>query len=103
MFSSISPVQHADARLRGGYARWSVRFVLRHRHIRLTLSLCLSAAVCGNVFASPNPAQVRRGIDLVDSDAGCAIFLLVIYVSDEGIPERLLSSSKLNRREPVPR
>ncbi|KAJ7213587.1 dihydroxyacetone kinase [Mycena pura] len=31
----------------------------------------LSAAVCGNVFASPNPAQVRRGIDLVENDAGC--------------------------------
>ena len=29
------------------------------------------AAVCGNVFASPNPAQVLRGINLVESDAGC--------------------------------
>ncbi|KAF8891150.1 Dak1 domain-containing protein [Mucidula mucida] len=30
----------------------------------------LTAAVCGNVFASPNASQVRRGIDLVENDAG---------------------------------
>ena len=28
------------------------------------------AAVCGSIFASPNPAQVRRGIDLVENDKG---------------------------------
>lgn len=32
----------------------------------------LSAAVCGNVFASPNATQVKRGIDLVGSDKGYA-------------------------------
>jgi len=30
----------------------------------------LSAAVCGNVFASPNVAQIRRGIELVGSETG---------------------------------
>ncbi|KIY64086.1 dihydroxyacetone kinase [Cylindrobasidium torrendii FP15055 ss-10] len=30
----------------------------------------LTAAVCGNVFASPNTKQVRHGIDLVNNDAG---------------------------------
>ncbi|GJE91162.1 dihydroxyacetone kinase [Phanerochaete sordida] len=35
----------------------------------------LAAAVCGNVFASPNPAQVLRGINLVDSDAGTVIIV----------------------------
>lgn len=28
------------------------------------------AAVCGHIFASPGPSQVRRGIDLVDNDKG---------------------------------
>lgn len=27
-------------------------------------------AVCGLVFASPNPSQVKRGIELVDNDKG---------------------------------
>ncbi|KAI0343088.1 dihydroxyacetone kinase [Trametopsis cervina] len=35
----------------------------------------LSAAVCGAVFASPNPSQVRRGIDLVESDKGTVIIV----------------------------
>ncbi|EKM50436.1 uncharacterized protein PHACADRAFT_263729 [Phanerochaete carnosa HHB-10118-sp] len=35
----------------------------------------LAAAVCGSVFASPNPAQVLRGINLVDSDAGTVIIV----------------------------
>ncbi|KAI0705170.1 Dak1 domain-containing protein [Cytidiella melzeri] len=35
----------------------------------------LSAAVCGAVFASPNPAQVRRGIDLVESEKGTVIIV----------------------------
>ncbi|KAG9312962.1 dihydroxyacetone kinase [Chiua virens] len=30
----------------------------------------LSAAVCGNIFASPSAGQVRRAIDLVNNDAG---------------------------------
>ena len=29
------------------------------------------AAVCGNVFASPNAGQVKKGIELVDNDQGC--------------------------------
>jgi len=31
------------------------------------------AAVCGNIFASPGPAQVRRGIELTTNDAGTLI------------------------------
>ncbi|OCH87380.1 dihydroxyacetone kinase [Obba rivulosa] len=30
----------------------------------------LTAAVCGNVFASPNASQVRRGIDLCENEKG---------------------------------
>jgi dihydroxyacetone kinase len=30
----------------------------------------LSAAVSGNVFASPNVGQIRRALDLVDNDKG---------------------------------
>ncbi|KAJ6541562.1 dihydroxyacetone kinase [Mycena capillaripes] len=41
----------------------------------------LSAAVCGNVFASPNSSQVRRGIDLVENDAGTLI-LVKNYTGD---------------------
>ncbi|KAJ6479285.1 dihydroxyacetone kinase [Mycena vitilis] len=41
----------------------------------------LSAAVCGNVFASPNSTQVRRGIDLVENDAGTLI-LVKNYTGD---------------------
>ncbi|KAH8108337.1 dihydroxyacetone kinase [Phellopilus nigrolimitatus] len=33
----------------------------------------LTAAVCGNVFASPNATQVRRGIELVDNEKGTLI------------------------------
>ncbi|KAL4260125.1 dihydroxyacetone kinase (DAK) family protein [Pleurotus pulmonarius] len=35
----------------------------------------LTAAVCGNIFASPNASQVRRGIDLVDNDKGTVIIV----------------------------
>ncbi|KAI0084466.1 Dak1 domain-containing protein [Irpex rosettiformis] len=35
----------------------------------------LSAAAAGAVFASPNPAQVRRAIDLVESDKGTVIIV----------------------------
>ncbi|KAJ7508370.1 dihydroxyacetone kinase [Mycena galericulata] len=41
----------------------------------------LSAAVCGNIFASPNSSQVRRGIDLVENDAGTLI-LVKNYTGD---------------------
>ncbi|KDR80673.1 hypothetical protein GALMADRAFT_135800 [Galerina marginata CBS 339.88] len=30
----------------------------------------LTGAVCGNIFASPNASQVRRGIELLDNDKG---------------------------------
>ncbi|KAF9460518.1 Dak1 domain-containing protein [Collybia nuda] len=35
----------------------------------------LTGAVCGNVFASPNASQVRRGIDLVENDKGTVIIV----------------------------
>ncbi|KAH9967122.1 dihydroxyacetone kinase 1 [Russula dissimulans] len=35
----------------------------------------LTAAVCGNVFASPGPTQVRRAIELVDNDKGTLIIV----------------------------
>ncbi|KZT18331.1 dihydroxyacetone kinase [Neolentinus lepideus HHB14362 ss-1] len=35
----------------------------------------LTAAVCGSVFASPNAAQVRRGIDLADNEKGTLIIV----------------------------
>ncbi|KAI0270926.1 Dak1 domain-containing protein [Russula aff. rugulosa BPL654] len=35
----------------------------------------LSAAVCGNIFASPGPTQVRRAIELVDNDKGTLIIV----------------------------
>ncbi|KAI0272604.1 hypothetical protein BC834DRAFT_857521 [Gloeopeniophorella convolvens] len=35
----------------------------------------LTAAVCGNVFASPGPGQVRRGIELADNDKGTLIIV----------------------------
>ncbi|TCD71862.1 Dihydroxyacetone kinase 2 [Steccherinum ochraceum] len=41
----------------------------------------LSAAVCGNIFASPNPAQVKRGIDLVENDKG-VIIIVKNYTGD---------------------
>ncbi|KAJ7206232.1 dihydroxyacetone kinase [Mycena haematopus] len=40
-----------------------------------------AAAVCGNVFASPNSSQVRRGINLVENDAGTLI-LVKNYTGD---------------------
>ncbi|ORX36613.1 putative dihydroxyacetone kinase 1 [Kockovaella imperatae] len=36
----------------------------------------LDAAVCGNIFASPNVAQIRRGIDLVTGDKGLLIVVM---------------------------
>ncbi|KIJ55374.1 hypothetical protein M422DRAFT_23969 [Sphaerobolus stellatus SS14] len=35
----------------------------------------LTAAVCGNIFASPNASQVTRAIELVDRDAGTLIIV----------------------------
>ncbi|OAX39817.1 dihydroxyacetone kinase [Rhizopogon vinicolor AM-OR11-026] len=35
----------------------------------------LTAAVCGNVFASPSAGQVRRAIDLIDNEKGTVIIV----------------------------
>jgi dihydroxyacetone kinase len=35
----------------------------------------LTAAVCGNIFASPNASQVRRGINLIDNKQGTVIIV----------------------------
>lgn len=41
----------------------------------------LDAAICGNIFASPNVAQIRRGIDLVTRDKG-ALIVVMNYTGD---------------------
>ncbi|KIK91520.1 hypothetical protein PAXRUDRAFT_34908 [Paxillus rubicundulus Ve08.2h10] len=41
----------------------------------------LTAAVCGNVFASPSSSQVRRAIDLVNNDKG-TIIIVKNYTGD---------------------
>ncbi|KAJ2930839.1 hypothetical protein H1R20_g6263, partial [Candolleomyces eurysporus] len=41
----------------------------------------LTAAVCGNIFASPNASQVRRGIELVDNTKG-TIIIVKNYTGD---------------------
>ena len=41
----------------------------------------LDAAVCGNIFASPNVAQVRRGIELVTGEKG-ALLVVKNYTGD---------------------
>ncbi|WWC58427.1 dihydroxyacetone kinase [Kwoniella dejecticola CBS 10117] len=41
----------------------------------------LDAAVCGNIFASPNVAQVRRGVSLVTGEKG-ALIVVMNYTGD---------------------
>ncbi|KAI9639780.1 putative dihydroxyacetone kinase 1 [Dioszegia hungarica] len=41
----------------------------------------LDAAICGNIFASPNVAQIRRGIDLVSSPKG-SLVVVMNYTGD---------------------
>lgn len=41
----------------------------------------LNAAVAGNTFASPNVAQIRRGLDLVTGDKG-ALMVVMNYTGD---------------------
>ncbi|OCF45289.1 dihydroxyacetone kinase [Kwoniella heveanensis CBS 569] len=41
----------------------------------------LDAAVCGNIFASPNVAQIRRGVELVTGDKG-ALIVVMNYTGD---------------------
>ncbi|KAH8093308.1 dihydroxyacetone kinase [Cristinia sonorae] len=44
----------------------------------------LAAAVCGNVFASPNPSQVKRGIELVENDKGLSLSVIIIVKNYTG-------------------
>lgn len=37
----------------------------------LSYLITLIGAVAGNVFASPNASQVRRGIEMLDNEKGC--------------------------------
>jgi len=39
----------------------------------------LTAAVCGNVFASPNASQVKYAIDLVDNQKGTLIVVKFVH------------------------
>lgn len=41
----------------------------------------LDAAICGNTFASPNVAQIRRGIELVTKEKG-ALIVVMNYTGD---------------------
>lgn len=41
----------------------------------------LDAAVCGNIFASPNVAQVRRGVELVTKEKG-SLIVVMNYTGD---------------------
>ncbi|ORY33982.1 Dak1 domain-domain-containing protein [Naematelia encephala] len=41
----------------------------------------LDAAICGNVFASPNVAQIRRGLELVATDKG-SLVVVMNYTGD---------------------
>lgn len=41
----------------------------------------LSAAICGNVFASPNVGQIRKAIDLVDNNKG-TLAIIMRYTGD---------------------
>ncbi|WVN85868.1 dihydroxyacetone kinase [Cryptococcus depauperatus CBS 7841] len=41
----------------------------------------LSAAICGNIFASPNVAQIRRGLELVTREKG-ALIVVMNYTGD---------------------
>lgn len=41
----------------------------------------LSAAICGNAFASPNVAQIRRGLELVTGEKG-SLIVVMNYTGD---------------------
>lgn len=41
----------------------------------------LSAAICGNIFASPNVAQIRRGVELVTREKG-SLIVVMNYTGD---------------------
>ncbi|KAG8873587.1 Dihydroxyacetone kinase 2 [Tulasnella sp. 331] len=42
----------------------------------------LTAAVCGNIYASPNVAQIRRAINLVGSGSGGTLLVVKNYTGD---------------------
>lgn len=42
----------------------------------------LDAAVCGNIFASPNVAQIKRGLDLVTKGDKGALMVVMNYTGD---------------------
>jgi len=43
----------------------------------------LNAAVCGNIFSSPNANQVRRGIELVENEKGTIIIVKFVLTATE--------------------
>ena len=51
-----------------------------HVIVQIFIRIARLAAAAGAVFASPNPAQVRRAIDLVPSDKGCVSAIYTILV-----------------------
>jgi dihydroxyacetone kinase len=57
----------------------------------------LTAAVCGNIFASPNASQVRRAIDLVHNEKGTVIIVKYIMTNRIGFTS-LKPLQKLHRR-----
>ncbi|OBZ74139.1 Dihydroxyacetone kinase [Grifola frondosa] len=44
-------------------------------HAGFATGCLLATAVCGNIFASPNASQVRRGIDLAENEKGTVIIV----------------------------
>jgi triose/dihydroxyacetone kinase / FAD-AMP lyase (cyclizing) len=50
--------------------RHAHEYVTESVSYQLLESILSLGAVCGNVFASPNAQQVKRGIDLIDNDIG---------------------------------
>jgi len=52
---------------------------LSYHNLVLILPM-LPAAVCGNIFASPGPIQVRRGIELTDNEKGSGLHALTSYL-----------------------
>ena len=60
---------------------FQVRITLSiHVIVQIFIRIARLAAAAGAVFASPNPAQVRRAIDLVPSDKGCVSAIYTILV-----------------------
>lgn len=51
----------------------TLRVILPHTH-RVD-----PAAVCGNIFASPNPGQVQKALELVDNPLGCVTTRQHVY------------------------